>query len=1033
MSDTQERNSRRASFVQQGIWLNELRTEMHDAYHLPFTISFEGELNTAPILTACTAVLSRHNVLAQAFSERDGLAHVRPAEQTPEVGQVDLSGLTFEQRESELKDQIIYSIQQPFDLRTGPLVRMTLFTLSQSRHVLLLVAHHLIFDGLSMEIFTHDLLRLYELAALGGEPALPELRQSAEEYAAAEERRVAAILPGARRFWRGWPKEPQPMLLPGVNRPIQAIDLGEQVEFTIDGSPRTELLDVCRDLDVTEFEFLLASFHCLLYRYGNELPVVTIALGLRPEEYNENIGSFAQELPFTLAVKRGMTFRDFTVSLHTRLRELYKYRMVPLNRAMAGVHPSALHTAVALSYLPVERDIRLPGLKVCINRMPNSWVRGALSTLVHAEYSTLNFIIRYPLRALTRDHAQRIAAHWRQVIEQVIANPDANIGTLSLLSAAERDRVLVSGIGTTAVSRSATVLDLISAQAEKRPDQVAARSGTAEITYGELETAAEGLAQRITCMGLARGSVIAICADCSVAMLTGMLAVLKSGNACLVADRPALLGSTGLRQRVRAVLVEPHDLDCAALSEPITIRLDSRGCVCGQCETTPVVSPRPEEKAYVACSPRSDGTLELAEYDHRALSNGLCALAEIVSMKPGDKWFSLCSMLPGEEQLDFLLAIVSGAQVVVATSEDAHDSRRLLALISRHNATHIRATPSVWQRLLDAGFCDPLVSALSSGEALQLSLARRLRRRVRRLWHLYGASGAVAWSMCAEVPPDAESITIGRPIANTRVYLLDDFGAPAPLGSAGEVYLAGDGLALGYSGQPAVTAMRFLPDPFGPPGARMLRTQDRARRQPDGEIVRLGKADRRIKLRGQYAELADIEARLGAHPALARCVVVPRHEEDGSLGLVAYLAASAAELPSNAEFESWLADALPEAVRVAYVRVDDIPLAEDDDVDIPGLQELPGRDDARPTGIEPDIASDKDVEEVRQIWREVLKISDIGIRDSLFDFGVDSLAVNRISSAIYQKLGIDISLELFYDRPTIAEISNVIARARREG
>jgi acyl carrier protein len=490
MSASRERRSGRASFVQQGIWLNELRAEMHDAYHLPFALSFDGELDIASILTACTSVLSRHGVLTQAFSEREGIAYAHPAESAPRVARADLSGMPPGQLESELEDQIKRNIRQPFDLHTGPLIRMTLYTLGQSRHVLLLVAHHMIFDGQSLEIFVRDLLQLYGLAVSGCEPALPELQHPAEEYAAAEDRRVAASLAGAQRFWRGRWQEPRQMLLPGVTGPIRPVDAGEQVEFTIEGSSRVKLLNVCHDLDITEFDFLLASLHCLLYRYGNDLPVVTIALGLRPAEYKENIGSFAQELPFALSTQPGTAFSHFVMDLHSHLRGLYPYRMVPLNRAMSGLGPSALHTEVALSYLPVKRHIQLPGLDVHISRMPNSWVRGALSILAHAEDSTLSVIIRYPSRALTRDDAQRIAGHWRRVIEQVTANPHASIGALPFLGAAEREVVRASCNGATAVSRSGAMLDLISERAARQPDLVAARSGTAEISLaadGEVE------------------------------------------------------------------------------------------------------------------------------------------------------------------------------------------------------------------------------------------------------------------------------------------------------------------------------------------------------------------------------------------------------------------------------------------------------------------------------------------------------------------------------------------------------------------
>jgi non-ribosomal peptide synthetase component F/acyl carrier protein len=1040
MSDRQEQGSGQASSVQQGIWLNEFRTEMRDAYHLPFTISFDGELDTASIHAACTAVLGRHDVLSWAFGERDGRAYVRPAECVPQISQADLSGLPPGPREAELEAQIRRSIQQPFDLRTGPLVRVTLYSLSEARHVLLLVAHHLVFDGRSMEIFARDLLRLYELAASGHEPDLPELRYSAGEYAVAEERRITDSLSGAQQFWRDRWAEPDQMLLPGVITPIRAADAGEQVGFTVDGSLRAKLLNVCQDLDITEFDFLLASLYCLLCRYGNDLPAITIALGLRPAEYKDHIGPFAQELPLVLPVRRSMAFRDFTASLHDSLRELYKYRVVPLNRARTGVRPSALHTAVALSYLRVERDIELPHLEVHVDRMPNSWVRGALWTLARADDSALNVMIRYPGRVLTGDGAQRIAGHWRHVIEQVTVNPDARIGTLSLLTEVERQQVLVSCHEVAAVRRPGTVLDLVSGQAASRPDQVAVRSATAAITYRDWQAAADGLARRINCLGLARGSVIAVCTDRPIEMLIGLLAVLKSGNAFLAADRTVCLAARTDGQRVLAVLVEPHDAGCPEFSGLVTVPLDARACGCGQCEADVAAAPRPEEKAYIGCYPRPDGSLEFSEYDHQALNDGLCLPAEIAAVRPGDRWLSLYSASSAGASLDILRPVLAGAEVVAADAADGDDGPRLLALIAQHDVTHMQATPGVWQRLLDAGLDNPGLSCVCGGAGLQPHLARRLRRRVRWLRNVYAASGAVGWLAWADVPPDAESIVVGRPIANAQIYLLDEAGALAPIGSAGQLCVTGASLALGFPGHPAATATRFLPDPFGPPGRRLLRTRDRARYLADGGIALLGPADRRIRLRGQYTELADIEARLGLHPGIAQCVVAPRDEcdeENGARGLVAYLVTSAA-CPGDAELDAWLADLLPETVRVTYIALDEFPLTGNGRLDLSRLQERLGSDDPHLPGTgtgpaaEAGEAGEADVAEVRRIWREVLKIGDIGIQDNLFDFGIDSLAVNRISSAIYRKLGIDIPLEVFYDSPTVIEIADVIARARRE-
>ncbi|MDN3358468.1 condensation domain-containing protein [Actinomadura sp. DC4] len=1004
MSDGHQQG--RTSFAQQGIWLNERTRDMHDAYHAPCLITFDGELDTGALRTACAAVLARHPVLTSAFEEDGGVPWMRPADRVPEL-EIDDPGEG--DPEARLAELVRRHAPAPFDFERGPLVRLVLAPLGPGRHALLLVTHHLVFDGPSLDLFTRDLAACYRAAVSGAGPEAPAA--SFAGYAAGEERRIAAALPTARRFWRERWQEPDQMALPGVTGPIGYAAPAHTIRFTIGAERRDALGRAGEALGVTRFELLLASMYALLYRYGNADPVITVALGLRPEEFADAIGPFAQELPVAARVGGDLTFRELAAAVHEHLGGLSPHRGVPLNRAVTGVRPAAMRTAVSISYRRSSPAHTLPGLRIRGERLPNQSARGAFWVLVFNEDDGMRFIINHPEERFPAESAERVAGHWRELLDQAVAAPDTRVGALTFLGDSERGLLLAANPGEPAGAAERTVVDLFAERVAADRGGVAVLRGTAETTGERLDAATEGLARRLRCAGVTPGSLVAIETGDPADALTGMLAVLRAGAAYLLAgpDGPTV------RSGVSAVLSA-----AAGTGGPPVLAFDADGCVCGNCGADALADPAPEDVAYAALSPTPDGPSRIVRFDHRALTGALLAFRAILEFGPGGTFLALSRVTAPGAALELLLPATAGGRVVVPAPEEADEPARLVALVGRHAITHAQATPSLWQLLLDAGLDAPGLTALSGGETLQPTLARRLRARLRRLWNVHGTDDAALWSTCGEVAPGAETVAIGRPVPGARVHLLDASGALVPIGSPGELCVAGPALARDDDG-------RFAPDPFGSGGSRLARTGKRARWRPDGELDFLGGDHRRIRLNGQEVELADVEARLGAHDAVARCAVTTA--EDG--GLLAYLLPAGDEPPAEEELGGWLAATLPEGTAVGYVTLPEFPLTPDRRLDVGRLSPEAGRA-RRPAVTRSAGVREEDLETVAKIWRDVLRAGEVGLDDNLFDFGVNSLIVTQISARIFRRTGVDIPLETFYEAPTINEICGVIAQARRE-
>jgi amino acid adenylation domain-containing protein len=995
----------------QGIWFTELAGVAGRVHHLGLAIELRGALDEAALLDACDAVLRRHPALRCAVDDADGVPRLVPAQEPPPVLRAEWSPTL-----------VAGEMARPYDLRRGPLARFVLAGSGQ-RHLLVFTAHHLVFDGISKEILARELAAAYAGEAL---PPLPAPPPADDDPAA------------ARDFWRtGW-GGPGRAVLPGLVRVPVAAEPGAAVEVRLDPPLRAALSAGADALGGSRFEVLLAAVHAVLHRYGNaELPVA-VDLSTRTPDTTGHIGHFVNELPVAVPVAGGETFRSLVGSLRGRLREVYRHRRVPLAHVAGGMRPSPALTEVSVSYRRGGRAPDFPGLVADVDWLVgHGTARNALHLQIVDLPDETVLSLQYSPSAFAAGAAERIAGHLRTMLAGALDAPDTPIDELPLLPPDEYRRVVEEGHGTTVgYPPDATLVSLLAAQVARAPDAVAAvgPDGRA-LSYGELDGLSAALAARLAAAGVRRGDRVGVCLPRGLPMLVALLGVVRAGAAYVPVDptHPA----------ARRALI----LDAAA---PAAVVTDSTLADLSTMDGTAPPPPGPDDPAYVMFTSGSTGRPKGVVVPHRALTNLLLAMRDALDAGPGDVWLALTSTAFDISIVELFLPLVVGARTVVAPDGAGRDGAAVLGLVRAHGVTHVQATPSGWRMLLAGGFGadgpEPVV-ALAGGEALPPPLARDLRARTARLVNVYGPTETTVWSTmddlpasagaanlpasagAANVPAPADAVTIGRPLANTRAYLLDPAGRPVPLGLPGELCLGGAGVADGYLGRPDLTAERFVPDPFAP--GRIYRTGDLARVLPDGRLAFLGRLDGQVKIRGHRVEPGEIEARLLEYPGVSAAAVVAR-AADGEAELVGYVVPGA-DPPEPAALRAHLAATLPAAmVPGAWVLLDALPLTPNGKLDraalppsapaAPPVAAPAAAREGAPAGGDPVAAA------IRDIWADVLQVPDIGPEDDLFDLGGHSLTITRIMARMNQQLGIEVPLEVFFDTPTIAGVLEALQR-----
>ncbi|MFB4280085.1 amino acid adenylation domain-containing protein [Nonomuraea sp. MTCD27] len=924
--------------AQERLWFL-YRLDPQDAsYNVYLARRLRGPLDANLLAAALTRVAARHETLRTRFPEAGGIpvAVVEPPAPVP-VERLDLAHLPPGEREAEARRLVTVRVNTPIDLAAAPPLRATLIRLAAGEHVLCVVFHHVIGDGWSQNVLLSDLAACYEGREL---PALP--LQHGDVTYWRREREAAGEGDAALAYWRarldGLPALDLPADRP---RPAGTKRHGAVHRASLPRETVAALEDLGRSTGTTLFMVLLAAYQALLARLSgqHDLAVGTAVAGRDRVELEPLFGFLAETLVLRGDLSGDPAFTDLLVRTRHAVLDAFTHGDVPMERLGGG--SGLFRTMLILHTQDDGGTTRLGAATAEVFHAGYTPARFDLTLDAWPDAGGLEMAFGYESSLFDPATIEHLADRFAALLRDVAAAPGARLSWLSRVTGDERERLLY-GVNDTALPLPALpgMVPLFEAWAAKAPERVAVVDGGRALSYGEVNAAANRLARRLLDTG--DPGVVAIFAGRSAEALVAMLAVLKAGAAYLPLD-PGYPAA-----RIELVLAD-SGARTVLVPGPLRDRLPAfDGTVLETGDGSSAYDPGdlnlsvdPADPAYVLYTSGSTGRPKGVVVPHRALLNFLVSMRTLLDAAEDDAWLALTSLSFDISGLELYLPLITGGRTVIADPGAALDGALLTELIRREGVTHVQATPSGWRVLLAGGYADPAVTALVGGEALSEPLAAELRSRTGRLFNVYGPTETTIWSTAWEVPDEVGRVSIGSPIGNTQVYVLDERLEPVPAGAPGELLIGGLGLAHGYHHRPALTADRFIPDPYGPPGARLYRTGDIVRLHDDGTLHYLGRTDNQIKLRGHRIELGEIESTLETHPAVRQAVAAVHQDR-----LIAYVAGDA---PEPAALRAHLAASLPPyMIPQVFVPLDALPLTPNGKVDrkalpAPGGAEVPLR------------------------------------------------------------------------------------------
>ncbi|MFD3872116.1 amino acid adenylation domain-containing protein [Streptomyces sp. NPDC058623] len=1035
---------------QERIWLIHQFDPADPVYTVFFASRLRGGLDTGALQRAVDTFVQRHEAMRTTF-EQDGDKPVQVVRATMDVPirHVDLRSVPEERREAEMLRLATEELRVPFDIVSGPLLRVTLLKLAEDEHVLVGTVDHLVWDRGSMGIFNTEIAELYSAYATGREPKLPEVEVHYPDYARWQPGWLREEV--ARRHVPFWKKQLEGaglvLELPADRpRPPVMTSNGARHQFPFTPELTRAVKDLAKREGVSVFVALLAAWELLLHRLSGQDGIVvgtTSSTRGRPE-IEPMIGYFLTMLPLRSTLRPGMTMRELLQATRTTMMGAFDHNDIPFGTLLDELDidrdPSrtpVYQSSFVLVDFHYEEQAPMAGLTVEELTLDNATAKDDVMLAVADDPAVaedhFHCLLEYNTDLFDESTMARMARQYTRLVEQMVQDPGVAVAELSLVGPEDAHRMLVEWNRTEAEREPGLCLeDLIRRRARVTPDAVAVSCGDESLTYAELVQRAGRLASHLRKRGIAEETVVGVCLDRSVDLVIGLLGVIMAGGAYLPLDAayPAarladMTGDAG----ARLVLTRSWMLDALADCPGERVCLDTDAeAIAAASPVAPRTAPAEDRLAYVIYTSGSTGRPKGVEVTHRNLVNLLLAMVAEVGLGPGDVLSAVTPITFDIAGLELYAPLVSGARTHIVRKEEAVDGHRLAEVLARTGTTVLQATPATWHLLAETGReNDGSLRALVGGEALPPSLAERLVRRPGHTWNVYGPTETTVWSTAHRLDSGTEQISIGRPLANTQAYLLDERLRPVPIGVPGDLYLGGTGVARGYRGRPGLTAERFVPDPFsGRPGARMYATGDKARLREDGTLVFLGRDDGQVKLRGFRIELGEIEARLERHPAVGRAVALVREDRPGDRRLVGYVEAEGDARPSQEELREHLRGFLPDyMVPSVIVRMDSLPLNTSGKID---RRSLPAPVVERTDGsyVPPRDALEL---EVAHVWEEVLGVSPVGLHDRFFDLGGHSLLVLRLMAEIEKRFGRQLPVAAIFRGATVERF----ARMLREG
>ena len=1039
--------------MQEGLHFHAAYEPGSTAYHIQLSYVLRGELDVAAFRAAWEEVVRRHSILRAGFAAEPGgrpLALVRRRVRLPWAEQ-DWRGLPAAEQEGRLDAYMRADLRRGFDLARAPLLRLFLGRTDGDRHYFVWSFHHLLLDGWSVWQVFKEVTDLYEAYSGGAEPRLEPARPYRDYIAWLRTQDLAQ----AESFWRGaLAGFTEPTALPaggGAKAAGAAGAESEVQERRLAPATTAALQALAQKHQLTLNTLVQGAWSLLLSRYsGRDDVCFGAVVSGRPAAVagvESVVGLFINTLPARVRVDESEPLPRWLKGLQARWLEALQYDYSPLVRVQEwGEVRRGLplfETLLIFENYPVDSSLRerREGLEVTnLKTVERTHYPLALLVVPGVE---LTLKMEYDTARLGAVSAARLLDHFQTLLENFVTSPGARLSELPLLTEADFRRE-VYGWNETAADypRDLCLHELFERRAADVPGRAAVVSDGETLTYGELNRRANRLARHLRRLGAGPESVVGVLSERTPEMVVSLLAVLKAGAAYLPLEPsyPAerlsnMVADAGAR------LVLTHGRAAGAMPEGCArvVRLDAdRLEIDSEDDADPPQLATPENLAYVIYTSGSTGKPKGAMNTHAAIVNRLLWMQEQYGLAPADAVLQKTPFSFDVSVWEFFWPLLVGARLVLARPGGHRDAAYLARLVRRERVTTLHFVPSMLQAFLnepEAGGCAATVRrVVCSGEALGWGLQRRFFEVMPgvELHNLYGPTEAavdVTYWRCVE-GDESGVVPIGRPVANTQVYVLDRLARPAPQGAAGELYIGGAQVGRGYLGRPALTAERFVPDPFSPePGTRLYRTGDLVRRLPGGEIEYLGRIDQQVKLRGFRIELGEVEAVLSLHPQVRECVAAVHEESPGDPSLVAYLTAD--PRPSPAEIQRFLREKLPDyMVPSSFVFLDALPLTPNGKLDRRALP-APGCPGPAPGGGYAPPAGPLE-EAVAKVWGEVLGVERVGALDDFFELGGHSLKAAQVAARLRAEFGVELPLNRLFDSPTVAATADLVLSLQAE-
>jgi amino acid adenylation domain-containing protein len=1038
------------SFAQQRLWfLDQLMPESH-TYNISYACRLEGSLDRAALEKSLNEIVRRHETLRTTFTTlEDQPVQVIAPSLTLELSPWKLSMIDASERNAEVLRMLSLEADRPFKLAEGPLLRAILLELGEQEHVLQITMHHIISDGWSMSLFIRELGALYGAYVRGNASPLTELPVQYVDYAVWQRGWLSGeTLEAQLRYWRVQLTGAPPLLELPTDRPRPPVQSfrGANHNLTLD-KPLTEALKtLARREGVTLYMLLLAAFKTLLYRCTGQtdINVGSPIAGRNQVEVEELIGFFVNTLVLRTDLDGNLSFRELLRRVREEVLEATAHQDLPFERLVEELQPARnlSHTPIfqvmfTLQNVP-RRTLNLPGLVLKQLEITRDAARFDLVLSMTETEQGLTASLRYNTDLFDAATIERMGQHLKVLLQGVAADAERQLSDLPIMTPAEFEQVISAWNETTLdFPQDQCIHTLFESQVERTPGAVAVYSAVEQVTYRELDQRANQLAHYLQGLGVGPEVLVGLCMGRSVEMIVALLAVLKAGGAYVPLDPESpqqrlsfMLEDAG----VRVLLSQERFKEELPPFGGQVIFLDrDRKRIARESVERPASSTDASNAAYVIYTSGSTGRPKGVVVQHRSASNLATGLRRaIYAHYEAPLRVGINAPLVFDSSFKQIIQLLSGHALIIIPEEVRCDSAVILQYLRENQVDVLDCTPSLLQLLVGEPEAILPRIVLVGGEAIDQNLWTTMGADLATdYYNVYGPTECTVDATLCRVRPELTQPNIGRPLANTEVYILDDGLQPVPIGVFGELCIGGEGLARGYLHRSDLTAEKFIPHPFSrEAGQRLYRTGDVARYLDQGVIEFQGRADHQVKIRGFRVELGEIESELARHDSVQQCALMADGLGGVNQRLIAYAVGRGRNLPSAAELSSFLGQSLPQyMIPSMFIFLEQLPLLRSGKVNRRALP-APDKSMAR-LSRENMVPPVSPVEQtLARIWSAILELEDVGVHDNFFELGGHSLLATKIISQVRRYFAVQIPLQNLFRAPTISEFALEIEKLK---